>query len=303
MTSQASKNQNNSKEPPWWSVPPAICRPLLPIERIDGQQNVNPVWSGEVLELQGAREGESYRCVFKLLDDIRMPIEMACALSATILGNDVPQPCVVVAKVADLPGAPQRLAGQDEVLLFGSYYLKQDAFFEQLASLDTNDALAKAVWNSFCNDATKAAGGAALDELIANFDRHARNLRFDGVRWWLIDHDMSLRETHGKDIQQMQAGFKSAKNLIAAQLLDRRRSDHDMAGAARRSLDKLQTLLSIAAKARQWTHADARVVALWKSTATLLDLMGRRLPMLPSLIDARIGATSTTALQWTPPPP
>jgi hypothetical protein len=290
------------KQPAWWTQAPAICQALEPVEEIKGQQNTNLVWAGEVLELEGPRTGEVYRCVFKLLNlDTALPIEMACALTATLLGNDVPPPCLVWAQANELPGAPARLQGAP-VLLFGSAYINQDSFYEQLATLENDAPLHSAVWNDFCKEAPRAAKGAALDELIANFDRHLRNLRFDGKRWWLIDHDMSLMKTHHQDAHQMPAEFKAHANQIAAELLARRRSDHAMNEAARRGADKQKTLLAMAAVANQWRHADADILAIWKRTSALLSLLGRRLPMLEQMIGERIGSNNPNTLTWTPPP-
>lgn len=287
----------------WWESPPPTCQAMVPIDPINGQHNVNEVWQGDVLLLDSAAQGEVRKCVFKYhLMPGKLPVEMACTLVGGVLGNDVPQPCLVLATPADLPGLPAHAGGSDDLLLFGCTHVDQDRFFEHLATLD-NHTLGSAVWNSFCSNAPKAAKAAALDELITNFDRHPRNLRFDGSTWWLIDHDQSLLETHGKVVGEMDANFKSLQNQIADELLDRRRQDHQMADAARLSADKQQQVLALAARIRtQWRNADPRISEVWHHTADLVELLSRRLPMLQSLVGERIGALNPPSLTWTPTP-
>lgn len=292
---------NNQNKRQTWMQPPAICQALEPIDKITGQRNAGHVWTGEVLELEGSRSGDVYRSVFKHLDPTTtLPIEVACALTGALLGNDVPPPCLVWANTAELPQAPEGMKG-NVVLMFGCAYINQDSFYEQLAAQDSDTALHAAVWGSFCDDAPRAAKGAALDELISNFDRHLRNLRFDGKRWWLIDHDMSLMQTHGKVLAQMPADFKSFKNEIALELLDRRAQDHDMHVAARRSADKLQEVAALAAMAGLWSHEQHLVQDVWKRVAALLALLARRMPMLEDMIGARIGNPAETPTLWNPP--
>lgn len=294
-------NQDSEK---WWEAPPPVCRALLPIDPIRGQQNVNDVWDAEVEPLEGPHAGQLQRCVFKLHKHPgKLPVEMACTLVGAVLGSDVPKPCLVKVDPADLPGLATADSTGGELLLFGCTFIEQDSFFEQLATLE-DSTLNGAVWNSFCSDAPKAAKAAALDELITNYDRHPRNLRFDGTRWWLIDHDNSLLQTHGKDVRSMSPEFKAHKNQVAAQLLDRRRHDHDMPDAARLHASKQRQVLELAARVgTTWRNADPRVAAIWKHTADLIELMSRRLPMLQAMLGARIGATVPTDLTWTTQPP
>lgn len=264
---------------------------------------MNDVWEGEVLLLEGAHAGTVQHSVFKRHSHPgKLPVELACALVAGALGNDVPMPCLVLARSQDLPGLPQQAADEGELLLFGSTYIKQDRFFEQLSTL-ADSTLDSAVWNHFCSDAPKAAKAAALDELISNWDRHPRNLRFDGKRWWLIDHDNSLRETEGKVLSEMEAGFKAHNNWVAGQLLERRRADHGMPDAARLAATRQRQILELSAKiSTQWRNQDARVHNIWQHTADLVNLLSRRLPMLQTLLGERIGTENPTSLQWSQTP-
>lgn len=283
----------------WWDIAPPLCQALAPIDPIRGQQNLNDVWEGEVLVLDGPHANTVQRSVFKRhTHPGKLPVEMACTLVAGALGNDVPMPCLVQARAQDLPGLPQQPAGQGDLLMFGCTYIQQDRFFEQLSTL-ADSTLDGAVWNHFCGDAPKAAKAAALDELITNWDRHPRNLRFDGTRWWLIDHDNSLRETEGKVLSEMEAGFKAHTNWVAGQLLERRRADHGMPDAARLAAARQQQILALSAKiTTQWRNNDPRVSNIWQHTADLVNLISRRLPMLQALLGERIGAQTAPSLQW-----
>ena len=297
----------NPKTDPWWHHAPPVCEALLPIDPIRGQNNLNDVWEGEVLLLDSPMAGAVRRCVFKHHNHPgKLPVELACSTVAAALGNDVPAPCLVRARSADLPDLPQHLLETDELLLFGCSYLTQDSFFEQLAT-SQDSTLDGAVWNSFCSDAPMAAKAAALDELIANWDRHSRNMRFDGKKWWLFDHDNSLLQTRGQDIGAMDATFKGHKNLVAGELLQRRPNDHKMPDAARLAAEKRQLVQTVGTRATfAWAHDDPKVMTLWRKTAALIDLLIRRLPMLQEMLGARIGSTTPTSLQWTPsanPPP
>lgn len=283
---------------------PALCVPLDPVDLVSGQRNLNTVWSAEVIETEGPLPGSVYRCVFKNVAPETLPVELACALTGSLLGNDVPRPCLVWAGHEHTGFG---LAAGPPTLMFGSTYIGQDSFFEHLSnSPEFDSALAQAVWGHFCNEAQRAALGASFDELVSNFDRHVRNLRFDGKRWWLIDHDNCLRECAGApDLGLLPAHFSAYRNQIAEQLLDRRRHDHGLEGMARRTADQREKLVSLAAVAARWSHDNARVNEVLARTACLISLLARRLPMLQQLVSDRIGRTNPAPLSWPPttPPP
>lgn len=285
-----------------WQAQPAVCEPLDPVERITGQRNMNDVWAGDVLELRGPRAGATYHCIFKRLTADRLSVELACAAAGTLLGNDVPRPCLVWADPAQLATGATIPPSAERELMFGSAFITQDAFFEHLAGNDHDDTLSKAVWSHFCNEAPRAAKGAAFDELVANWDRHMRNLRFDGSRWWLIDHDnalLPLRST--PDLERASATFKAHANLIAAELATRRRHDHDMVATARRVGQAREKVQALAAVARGWSDPDPAVQQVLQRAAQLISVLARRMPMLEQMVDDRIGARTSTPLQWTPP--
>lgn len=285
----------------WWMLPPKVCIPLLPVDAIIGSDKGHcTAWEGDVLPLDGS---EPMRSVFKYLNHPgKLAVEMACAMTAAVLGNNVPRPCllkVVPGQLAEMPN--HAFAANNTALLFGSTFIANSGFLEQLSQ--SNDAtLDNSVWNHFCNDASTAAKGAALDELLANWDRHSKNMRFNGKHWWLIDHDNALAPAVDGDAHRMEATFKASHNQIADQLRTRRPNDHKMAHAALVAARQQREVLSLAAQARAWTDSDTQVHKVWQKTAELIELLSRRLPMLQSLVDERIGANNLTSLQWTPSP-
>lgn len=284
----------------WWMHAPKVGIPMMPVDAITGaDKGLCTAWEGDVLPLDGS---EPLHCVFKQVRQPGMlPVEMACALVGAMLGNKVPRPCLVRVTPDLLPELNPSCFTGPTALLFGSTYVANGGFFEPLAHAD-DATLDSAVWNHFCSDATIAAKGAALDELLANWDRHYRNMRFDGRHWWLIDHDNALTPTVGADLGTLDATFRAHQNQIADQLRTRRPQDHDMPKAARLSSERLEKVQALAARAALWADADPQVHALWQQTAPLITLLSRRLPMLQNLINARIGVDEKPALSWTPTP-
>lgn len=291
-----------NKPDKWWMAAPKVCIPMLPADPITGPaKGLSTAWEGDVLPIDGS---EPIYCAFKHCNHPgKLAVEMACALVAAVLGNKVPKPCLVRVEPGQLPTLPPSAFTGPSALLFGSTYIGTNGFFEQLAQA-SDATLDNSVWQHFCNDAPMAAKGASLDELLANWDRHSRNMRFDGRTWWLIDHDNALGAAVGKDVAALDASFKAHKNHIADQLTERRRNDHQMEDAARLTAAHQEAVRSLAARAALWNDADPQVANVWRQTAPLIELLSRRLPMLQALIGARIGATPPAALQWstTPPP-
>lgn len=285
----------------WWMHPPKVCIPLLPADAINGPEKGHcTAWEGDILPLDGS---EPMRSVFKYLNHPgKLAVEMACAMTAAMLGNNVPRPCLLKVTLGQLPEMPSHaFSSNSTALLFCSTFISNSGFLEQLSQ--SNDAtLDNSVWNHFCNDASTAAKGAALDELLANWDRHSRNMRFNGKHWWLIDHDNALTPALNIDTRDMDATFKASQNQIADQLRTRRPNDHQMADAALSTSKQYHAVLTLAAKAKMWTDSDQQVHAVWQKTAELIQLLSRRLPALQDLIGERIGANHSTSLQWTPTP-
>ena len=297
---------NVPSQPGWWHSAPPVCTPLLPIDPLGPTlKGLNSAWEADVVSPD---DDEPVRCVFKHMDHPgKLPVEMACALTASVLGSRVPRPCLVRATPSSLSFAltkaqfPTQANASATMLLFGSTFVTNGGFFEQLTQAE-DATLDRAVWNHFCNESPMAAKAAALDELLANWDRHSRNMRFDGKSWWLIDHDNALHHALGKDPRAMNADFAAHKNQIASQLHTRQPQEHGMPNAARLTSDKVQLVQALAARVSLWQDEDPVVTHIWQQTAPLIGLLGRRLPMLQSLIGARINANQPTPLQWSTPP-
>lgn len=284
----------------WWMAAPKVCIPLLPADSITGPaKGMSTAWEGDVLPLDGS---DPMHCAFKHVNHPgKLAVEMACALSAAVLGNKVPIPCLVRVEPGQLPTLPLSAFSGPTTLLFGSTYVGKNGFFEQLA-MAGDAALDNSVWQDFCNDAPVAAKGASLDELLANWDRHSRNMRYDGRGWWLIDHDNALAPALDQDPATLNPDFKTFDNKIANQLATRRRHDHEMPKAARLTAAQCEAVSSLAARARLWKDADPQVNQVWQQTAPLIELLSRRLPMLQDFIGARISLSQPADLQWSTPP-
>lgn len=286
-----------------WDAPPAVCEPLDPIDPITGQQNVNSVWVADVVERTGPQPGAVYRCVFKALAPDFLPVELACGLSGALLGNAVPRPCLVRADPPAPGGTAPTTTGQKR-LMFGSAFVSQDAFFEHLIDQADDTALSQAVWGHFCRETETASRGAAFDELAANFDRHLRNLRFDGTRWWLIDHEKSLWAAFGQaDLNKVKPGFKGSSNFIATELKRRHPRDHGLSAMARTVSRQKQRLLGLAAVSAKWRDPDPQINAVLQRSSQLINLLARRMPMLTQLISDRIGGSPLLIDPCNPPPP
>jgi hypothetical protein len=76
--------------------------------------------------------------------------------------------------------------------------------------------------------------GAAWDELIASPDRHHQNALFDGVNWWLFDHDQALLEsgafckTMDPTQRSLMCTFSARCNILAKQMVKRLRSQNNI---------------------------------------------------------------------------
>lgn len=272
--------------------------PLLPIDPLT-TKGLNPAWESEVMDIA---TGSTVQCVFKHMSHLgKLPVEMACALTGAVLGNQIPKPCLVQVPRGLLAELPESAYVHQSAYLFGSTYVTEGGFLEQLAEA-SDSTIDNAVWNHFCSNESMAAKGAALDELLANWDRHTKNMRFDGKSWWLFDHDQALGPAHGKDATKVAANFKAHDNKIAVNLKQRRPSDHGMPNAARLAHNKQTTVAALAAKAFMWQHTNPDVTAIWRQTAQLIDLLSRRLPMLQSLIGERIHTPKASDLTWSNTP-
>jgi len=124
-------------------------------------------------------EGEIEAFVKRLEDSREILVECVCAILARRLGLPVPEPLLVL--VPDYLGGPGLAFGSAAVshpnLQVRIQPNGQAAVFERLRK-----------WK----DLVRAA---CFDEWIANCDRHAGNLLYDGdAEFWLIDHGLAIHE-------------------------------------------------------------------------------------------------------------
>lgn len=265
----------------------------------------NHVWRAQVGRPD--HPGPAVPMVIKLLKEGKnaLAIELACALAAQALKLPVPYPALVVAERDDLGALPISITGE-RLLLIGSHYKKTDALYTQMVS--NNPAAEEFIWSRVCASPT-GAKGAAWDELVANPDRHSENLLFDGIKWWLFDHDLALPSTDAylkndaTNLTRTEAvTFQAKCNELASQMLTRHPNNHNIDLQAQ-DLSKHKTnLLAIATFARTWNSDDATVKDIFLITAILLDMIAMRLPILAQHLRARMLRPEAKSL-WTSPSP
>jgi hypothetical protein len=240
--------------------------------------------------------------IVKWLDGhLGLCVELACALAAQCLRLPIPAPGIVIAPREFLPGLPISIKG-DHILLIGSEYRDPDAFFAQ--AISNNPAAEEFVWNKLCASST-GPRGAAWDELVANEDRHYQNTLFDGVNWWLFDHDRALlssgafsKNPHDEVLRSAIIDFNAKCNLLADQMVNRHGENHGLT-AQPAEFAKYRTELSLlASAASKWSHPNAKIQDVFASTGILLTAIELRLPALAQHIQARIQQPSAQDL-WT----
>lgn len=228
-------------------------------------------------------------------------VELACALAAQSLRLPVPAPGIVVAHRDYLPSLPLTAKG-DYILLVGSEYKNTDAFFAQVTA--NNPAAEEFVWNKLCSS-NAGAVGAAWDELVANDDRHHQNALFDGVNWWLFDHDRALMSTgpfskspSDPELRTALVSFTAKCNILAEQMVARRPGSHGIMGQPL-ELDKRKIELNILkSQAANWTADDPKIQEILSTTAILINAIELRLPALAQHLHTRVSQPSAESL-WT----
>ena len=178
-----------------WRAPP-IYQMLSGGTLVPGQHQ-NKVWSG-LAQIPGSTEPGTSLIVKWVAKKEILATELACSLAAQALRLQVPRGFLVIAEKDQLPGLPARVTGgaHDKVICFGSELQWQD---DTIGRPVGSQAVEEWVWKRLCQT-DQGPVGAVWDELVANEDRHYQNVVFDGKRWWLIDHEYSLRimsETEG----------------------------------------------------------------------------------------------------------
>ncbi|RQQ45685.1 hypothetical protein DF121_24095 [Burkholderia stagnalis] len=189
----------------------------------------------------------------------------------------------------------------DNVVLFGSLFQPPDPFMARHAS--TGEIGEDHIWESVCfNDTGRA--GAAWDELVANPDRHAQNLLFDGVKWWLFDHNLALEPVTKLYKAISEAGsqkhvvtYTARINQLLAQLVKRRPTDHAIEDEAAKFARHAQRLKMLAIEIGRWElPPEGKVTATIKMAALIVELIALRLEPLPLYLAQRLQRPSAETL-------
>ncbi|WP_244109313.1 hypothetical protein [Burkholderia anthina] len=277
---------------------PPVYRLLGVPEKVLGK-HLNHVWKG-LAGVPGADEPGIPVVVKYLPNAAQIDIELACGLASQVLKLPVPSPGLVLAEPEDLPGRPAGMKG-GSVVLFGSLFQPPDPFMARHA--DGGEIGEEHIWESVCfNDTGRV--GAAWDELVANPDRHAQNLLFDGVKWWLFDHNLALepvtklyKAIADVSSQQDVVMYMARINQLLTQLVKRRPVDHGIEDEASKFARHAQRLKMLAIEMGRWKlPAEGRVTAIIKMAALIVDLIALRLDPLHLYLAQRLQKPSAETL-------
>ena len=231
----------------------------------------------------------------------QLAAELACALAARALRLQIPSGVLVLAQKDQLRGLPKRVVDsqQDVVLCFGSEFQWPDDTF---AKPTDTDAAREWVWSRLCQSPQGAAGGV-WDELVANEDRHTENLVFDGVRWWLIDHEKTLTPLNrlmmkfaDAAIRQTVISHRAPDNPIVAEMVSRRPHDHKMEALPTALVNLRVRIQWLADQARKWKTGLNDVDTVFMMTEIYLRSIDIRLPALAMQLNSRLAKQAPPAL-------
>ncbi|WP_236862163.1 hypothetical protein [Burkholderia pseudomallei] len=275
---------------------PPVYRLLGVPEKVVGK-HLNHVWKG-LAGIPGADEPGIPVVVKYLPNTAQLDIELACGLASQVLKLPVPNPGLVIAEPEDLPGRPTGMKGGPAVL-FGSLF--QPQFMARHAG--GGEIGEEYIWESVCSNDTGRIG-AAWDELVANPDRHAQNLLFDGVKWWLFDHNLALepvtklyKAIASTSSQQDVVMYKARVNQLLTQLVTRRPENHGIEDEAAKFARHAQRLKMLAIEMGRWKlPAEGRVTTIIRMAAVIVDLIALRLEPLHLYLAQRLQKPSAENL-------
>lgn len=183
---------------------------LLPALKNSTKTSLEPIGHADVTTILGrigeGGDGETYKS--ELLDDSgetitayvklsldprRIIAELTTAQVGRALGMKIPRPFVVLLDTADLEGFESSFSGRGVMVCFASQQAGSRSYSLERAMRNPTHAFAKAVHSQFDLDGT-----IALDEFVANDDRHQGNIIYAPGKqeFWLIDHGRSLTGTY-----------------------------------------------------------------------------------------------------------
>jgi hypothetical protein len=281
---------------------PPLYRLLATAEVMSAEDgHLNPAWRGIVGEPNSIEPGTPMVLKYLGESSIKNSIEIACGLAALALKLPVPRPALVYCDSEDLPNLPHSVIGKT-ILLFGSQLQPEDTLWAQAKA--SSAEMAELIWKKVCS-LPVGAQGAAWDELIANPDRHHQNLIWDGVRWWLFDHDKALppaissktesdKLRLGKDFPD----FIVRANLLALEMIKRYPSDHKIENQTNDFEKNKMRLLTLARLTESWKVEDSRTSGILKDASLFTTLIANRLPALAMHLQRRVGRKMGDTL-WT----
>lgn len=277
---------------------PPVYRLLAVPEKILGK-HVNHVWKG-LAGIPGANEPGIPVVVKYLPNPAQLDIELACGLASQVLKLPVPAPGLVIAEADDLPGRPTSLKDKT-VILFGSLFQPPDPIMARRSN--GGESGAEHIWSSVCfNDTGRS--GAAWDELVANPDRHVQNLIFDGVKWWLLDHNLALapvskvyKAISAPGSQKNVVEHTARINQLLDQLIKRRPEDHGVEEEAAKLAKQVQRLKVLSFEMNRWQiPSGSKIADIIKMAAVIVDLIALRLEPLQLYVAQRLQKPSADTL-------
>jgi hypothetical protein len=150
---------------------------LLPGAQVINDLNINPTWKAHVKTNQ-----TTLVAYVKQVDLRGIYVECVCAVLGRCLGLPIPKPLIVRAANDALNHIPE----SETILLFGSEDAVYPSFRRYLTN-NSDDAMKK------LENFPKALDIGVFDEWIANADRNAGNILYDGGdNFSFIDHEKAI---------------------------------------------------------------------------------------------------------------
>jgi len=189
---------------------------LLSTDRApESEGNRAETWRVDLL----LNDGSDTKAFLKIQPAYETLADLIGALVGRAVGMRIPKPCLVLAKRAkftDGDGCKSKqwaalFKDQEETLLFALEDAKAISFKRRINANSTQAAKDLRRWDRY-------ADTAIYDEWIANTDRNFGNILFDGVDYWLIDHDLSLMGEY-RQLWGLEASRPCPDNLLLEALL------------------------------------------------------------------------------------
>ncbi|MCA9420419.1 MAG: hypothetical protein KC592_05345 [Nitrospira sp.] len=156
---------------------------LMPGAELVKGQGVEETWISDIY----AESGPTTAYV-KVLNPNQIISEVVCAMVGLALNLNIPKPFLVQVDKPNLPHSIKWIPGENRKFCFGSENANSQSF-SQLITRHQNkrDAFLTILfnWPGFKETAW-------FDEWVANGDRHAGNILWNGKTFWLIDHSHAL---------------------------------------------------------------------------------------------------------------